>query len=85
MHRLAERRRVELAQQRDVVEDPERAAVRRREQVAVLNQQIVHRNDRQVQSQRLPVTAVVERNVDAGLGARVEQPATLRDPRESRA
>ena len=50
----------ELAQRCDIVEDPERAAVSGRDQVAVLDREVVDRDERQVAPQRLPVPAVVE-------------------------
>ena len=68
---------VELAQWIDVVENPERAAVRGDYEIVVLNDEVVHRRGRQIQFERTPVGAVVERNVDAALGARVEQSALL--------
>ena len=55
----------QLPQGRDVVQDPERAAVRRRDQVALLERQIVHRHDGEIETQRLPARAVVERYPDA--------------------
>src|SRR5215470_10582183 len=57
------------AQRRDVIEDPERAAVRTGNQILVLDLEIVDRNDRQAARHALPGLAVVEREVDAGLGA----------------
>ena len=69
------------AQRREVVQDPDRAAVRAGDQVGPLDQQVVDRRDRQVELEALPVRAVVERDVEAGLGAGVEQPLAARDRR----
>ncbi len=63
----------ELAQRRDVVENPERAPVCRCHQVAVLDGQIVDRHNRQVAAQPLPVGAVVEGHPHTALGAREQQ------------
>ena len=68
----------DLPQHVDVVHHVERAAVRRDHQVVVLDGDAVHRRDRQVQLKRLPRAAVVERDVDAGLGAEEQQALPLR-------
>ena len=60
------------------VHDVERAAVRADDEVVVLDLDAVHRRDRQLQLQRLPGAAIVERDVDAGLGAEEQQPLALR-------
>ena len=65
--------RVDLAQRRHVVEHPDRAALRRGDEVVAVDEQVAHPRDRQVALQRLPRVAVVERDVDAGVGAGVEQ------------
>ena len=70
--------RVDLAQRRDVVEDPEAAAVRADDQVVVLDDEVADRRRRHVQPQRLPVVAVVERDVDLRLGAGEQQALALR-------
>ncbi len=67
-----------LVQRRQVVEDPERAAVRGHHEVGVLHDQVVDRHDRQVAAQALPRAAVVERDPHAAFGARVEQTAPVR-------
>ena len=67
-----------LVERREVVEDPERAAVGRDHQIGVLHDQVVDRRDRQVARQPLPRAAVVERHPDLRLGAAVEQPAAVR-------
>ena len=65
--------RVELADRREVVQHPEGAAVRSDDEVAVLRVDVADRAIGQVDLQRLPVLAVVERDEDAGLGAGVEE------------
>ena len=64
----------ELPQRRHVVEDPEAAAVRRDGEIVAVDDQIADRGVRQVQRQRLPVVAVVERDVDVALGAGKSSP-----------
>ena len=49
-----------------------------------LDQQVVDRGDRQVELESPPVRAVVERDVEAGLGAGVEQPALAGSARMTR-
>src|SRR5436189_6461020 len=55
----------ELSKWRDVVEDPEPATMRRHNEIVILNNKIAHGTSRQIQSQRLPVGAVIERDVNA--------------------
>ena len=78
MRGFARRRPHQLAQRRDVVQDPERAPVGRRDEVAVLDHEVVHRDDRQVAAQRLPVGAIVERHPHPVLGAREQEAAPYR-------
>ncbi len=68
---------VVLPQRADVIKDPEGAAVSRDDQIVVLDDQVVDRRHRQVQLQRLPLAAVVERDVDALLGSGEEQSRAL--------
>src|SRR5439155_3001530 len=63
-----------LAQRRDVVQDPAAATVSADDEIAVVHDQVTHRRGRQVEAQRLPVAAVVERDVRATLGPRIQQP-----------
>ena len=70
---LARERGCELSQRGDVVEHPERPSVRRDDQVAPVDRDVAHRAARQVELQRLPAPAVVERHVDADLGAGEQQ------------
>ncbi len=47
--------------------------MRRQHQRIVMNQQVMNRNDRQVQLEWLPLAAIIERDVDAAFGAGKEQ------------
>ena len=76
---------VHLLERRDVVHDVEAAAVRRDDQIALLEREIVHRHERQVETQRLPVRAVIRREPHAALRAGDEQPALAPDLRARRA
>ena len=67
----------DLAQRRDVIENPEAAAVRGRREIVVLNQQVTHRGCGHVQPQRLPMIAIVEGNVNCALSAGKEQTLAL--------
>ena len=78
MRRLREHRRVHLSQCREIVDDPERAPVRRNDEIAVLYDDVVYWHRRQVALHGLPVGAVVERDIRATFGARVEQAAPHR-------
>ena len=69
---------VDLPQRRDVVQDPEAAAMRPDDQVVVLDDEVADRRGRQVQPQRLPVVAVVERDIHRALGAGEQQALALR-------
>ena len=77
----------ELPQRRDVIQDPVRTPVRGRHHVAVLQFEVAHRRDRQVEAQRVPALPVVEAHPHAApLRTGVEQPGLLRvlahDPHE---
>ena len=69
----------ELLERQDV-HDPERAAVRRRHQVALarMNPQIVHGNGGEARHEALPRGATVERDIGADVGAHEEEVA-IRD------
>ncbi len=69
---------VELAERRDVVEDPEAAAVRGRDEVVVLDDDVAHRARGHVQTERLPAAAVVEGDEDLALGGGEKEPAAAR-------
>ena len=66
-----------LAQRRDVVEDPERAAVRGGDQVTAVDINVADGGDGQIELQWLPVLAVIEGGVDAEFGSGEEQVALL--------
>src|SRR5207247_11180042 len=63
-----------LPDRREVVQDPEAAAVRRGDQVSVLDREIVQRHRRQVLLEPLPVRPIVEGHPDAALGPGIEEP-----------
>jgi len=67
MHALFGNLRIQLPQRRDVIQYPERPSVRRNNQVVTMNCQIAHGRVRKVELQRLPVIAVIERNVNRAL------------------
>ena len=77
-HRLAKRVGPKLAQQRQVAEHPDRAALRRDHQIVALDQQVARPRGRQILLQWLPVVAIVEADEYSALGPRVEQPRALR-------
>ena len=64
---------LDLAEDGDVIEDPEAAAVRADDEVVVVDDDIADRGGGHVLAERLPVVAVVEGEVDCALGAGVEQ------------
>ena len=68
---------VELAQWSDVVEDPESPSVRRHDEIIILNDEIAHRGRRQIQPQRLPLRAVIERHINALFRSREKQSFAL--------
>src|SRR5215471_12539863 len=55
----------ELPQRREIIEDPEAAAVSADDQVAIVHYQIADRCSQHVQPQRLPVLAVIEADEDS--------------------
>ena len=69
--------RVHLTERGQVVKYPEGAPVRRYHQIVVFHYQIVNWGDGQIQLQRLPVRAVIERNEDSEICSCVEQTFTL--------
>src|SRR5712664_2054568 len=62
-----------LPQRRDVVENPEGAAVRGYNEIVAMNREIAHGRVRQIQLQRLPIATIVEGNVHGAFGTGVEQ------------
>ena len=77
MRRRSGDRFVYLMQRRQVVENPERPALRRKHEIVVRDLDIGDRRVRQIQLEGLPVRAVIERNVHAEFGARVEQAGAI--------
>src|SRR6516165_9171030 len=63
----------EASQRRDVVQNPERAAVGSHHQVCSLDLQVVNRHDRQTPSHAHPALSVVEAAVHARLRADEQQ------------
>src|SRR5215468_990020 len=75
-----ERLLVQLLQRSDVVNDPNAAPVRGRDQVVVarVDQQVVHTHGRQTGHELFPLGAAIDRNEDAELGSDKEQVLVLR-------
>ena len=69
--------RAELPQHRKVVQHPDAAAIRADDQIVVMDGDVVVLRDGQVQHQRLPVVAVIERDVYRALRAGEQQTAPL--------
>ena len=69
---------VQLPQGSQVVEHPERSAVRRGDEIAVAHREVAHRAIRHVRLKGLPVVPLIEGDEDSRFGSGVEQPATLR-------
>jgi hypothetical protein len=67
-----------LPQNREVVQNPEAAAVRRGYEVAVFHREIVHRHGREVSLEGAPRRSPIERHPDAALGTGVEQVGAVR-------
>ena len=63
----------DLAKRRDVVENPEGAAVRADDDIVAVDYEIAHGSGGQVELQRLPGVAIVERDIDGAFGAGEEQ------------
>ena len=65
--------RAHLPKRRDVVENPEATTMRCGDEVAVLDRKVVHGNDREIPTKRLPVCSVVEADPHAPFGARIQE------------
>src|SRR6266581_4090958 len=63
VQRLLRELRLHLVQRREIVEHPERAALRRHDEVIVFDGEISDRHERQVQLEALPVRAIIEADV----------------------
>src|SRR5205814_5830878 len=57
----------------NVIKNPKAATVRSDRQIVVLNNKVSHRCSRHVESQRLPIIAVIKRDVDGALGSGEQQ------------
>src|SRR5713226_7535006 len=68
--------RGELAQRSYVIENPERAAMRGDDEVVAVNDEVAHGGMRQILLQRLPMVAIVERDVDRAFRSGKEQALT---------
>src|SRR6202043_613515 len=68
----------EFAKWSDVVENPEGTAVGCGDQIVLLESEIVNGDGGHVQAQRLPVVAVIEREVRALFGAGIQETFTDR-------
>src|SRR5579872_6575900 len=67
-----------LSQWRNVIENPERAAVSSDYEIVAVNHHIQHRNRWEILLQREPVIAVIKGNIDSGFGSRKQQTFSLR-------
>ena len=67
-----------LSQRRHVIQNQIPATMRRRNQVVALHLEIANRTRRHIQPQRLPVIAVVERDIHLRLRSRIQQPLAFR-------
>ena len=65
----------ELPQQRHVVDHPEGSPMSGGDQIVAVHRQVAHTRSGQVELQGLPPAAVVERDIDSGLGAGIQQSA----------
>src|SRR5207237_696448 len=69
---------LKLAQRRYIIQNPESAPVRADGDVVVFDNQIADGRSGQIKSKRLPVVAVIERNVNRTFGSREQQAFALR-------
>src|SRR5205085_1062396 len=67
-----------LPQGRDVVEDPERAAMRAHYNIIVLDYEVADGSGRHVETERLPVAALIEGYVNGRFGTGKQQPFLVR-------
>ena len=68
----------QLSQGRDVIQDPEAAAMGSDRQIIVFDDQVADRCGWHVEPERLPVFAIVEGNIDGALRSGEEQSFPLR-------
>ncbi len=69
MRRSIRQLRAELAERRDVIQDPKRAPVGSNDNVVMMNDEIADRSRRQIHFQRLPMIAIVPRHIHGAFGA----------------
>src|SRR5260370_2183626 len=65
--------RVDLAQRRNVIQNPKGAAVRGDHQIVVMHDEVADRSSGHIEPQRLPGIAIIERDVHAHFRAGIEQ------------
>ena len=63
----------EPVERSQIVEDPEGPSVSGDDEVVVLHDKVMYGDPGQIQKEGLPVTAVIEADVDGGLSAGVEE------------
>src|SRR5258708_7743881 len=63
-----------LPQRRDIIQNPKGASVRGHYEIIAMNGEIANGGDRQIELQRLPALAIIERNVSSEFGSGEEQP-----------
>src|SRR5207245_2394508 len=66
-----------LPKRADIVEHPERTAMRGHHEIVVMNNHVVNRRARQMELERLPIRAIVEGNPDACFRTGVKQALAL--------
>src|SRR6516164_2121128 len=71
-------RRRELADRRQIIEDPESAALSGGDEIRVMDGQVGNRDDREVQLQGLPGRADIKGYEHTGLRSRVQQASLYR-------
>ena len=64
---------VQLAQWREIIQNPETAPVSPYHEVVVLDHQIANRCDRKIKLERLPVLTVIEGKIDSRFSSRIQQ------------
>src|SRR6266513_2887538 len=67
----------DLSERRNIVQNPQSAAVGRGHQIASMHVQIANRSCRQINLQSLPMISAIERDIDAVLCAAVKQSLAL--------
>src|SRR5580658_10296605 len=65
--------KAELTQRGDVIQDPKRPAVGSDDYIVFVNYQVADRRGRKIQLERLPMIAIVPRDIDAAFGSGKKQ------------